>query len=124
LKTKLLLALVALVALGGIATPSSAATTRVKTKVTIRVEGRDFSGFVKSPRPLRCAADRKVVLRRQTGAKQHPSTDPVIASDTASLNGDRYEWSTGNTGVSGRFYARARKTDRCKADSSRTLHTE
>lgn len=124
MKTKLLLALVAVIVLGGIAMPSSAGTTRAKTTVTIKVEGRDFSGFVKSPRPRRCADGRKVVLFRQTGSKQQPSTDPVIASDTASLNGDRYEWSTGNTGVEGRFYARARRTDRCKADSSRTLQTE
>ena len=124
MKRKLLLALVAVVVLGGIAMPSSAGTTRAKTTVTIKVEGTDFSGLVKSPRPRRCADGRKVVLFRQTGSEQQPSTDPVIASDTASLNGDQYEWSTGNTGVSGRFYARARRTDRCKADSSRTLRTE
>lgn len=124
MKPKLLLALVAIVALGGIVTPSTAGTTRAKTKVTIKVEGRDFSGTVRSSRPLRCADGRKVLLLRQTGQKQHPDTDPVIASDTASLNGDRYEWSTGNTGVNGRFYARARKNAKCKADSSKTLHTQ
>ena len=123
MKPKLLLILVALVALGGIAAPSSAGAPRAKTTVTIKVEGRDFSGTVKSSKPRRCADGRKVVLFRQTGSQQQPSTDPRIASDTASLNGDRYEWSTGNTGVSGRFYARARRTAQCKADS-RTLRTE
>jgi hypothetical protein len=92
--------------------------------VTIKVEGRDFSGTVKSPRQARCAEGRKIRLHRQVSSEQRPGTDPVIASDTASLNGDRYEWSTGNTGVNGRFYARAKKTDQCKAGSSRTLRTE
>jgi hypothetical protein len=124
MKPKFVLVLAAIVALGGIAVPSSAGTTRAKTTVTIRVEGRDFSGTVKSPRPGRCADGRRIVLLRQVSGEQRPSTDPVIASDTASLNGGRYEWSTGNTGVDGRFYARARRTNRCKADSSRTLRTE
>jgi len=123
-KSRLLLVLAAIVALGGFALPSSAGASRAATKVTIKVEGRDFSGTVKSPRPGRCADGRKIRLHRQVGSEQQPSTDPVIASDTASLNGDKYEWSTGNTGMNGRFYARAKKTDRCKADSSRTLRTE
>jgi hypothetical protein len=124
MKSKLVLALAASLALGAIAAPSSAGTTRAKTTVTIMVEGRDFSGTVKSPRPGRCADGRKVVLFRQESGQQRPSTDPVIASDTASLNDGRYKWSTGNTGMDGRFYARARRTNQCKADSSRTLRTE
>ena len=124
MKPKLVLPLAALVALGGIAAPSSAGQTRANTKVTIKVEGRDFSGTVKSPRPGRCADGRRIVLLRQTSGQQRPATDPVIANDTASLNGNRYEWNTGNTGVNGRFYARARRTNQCKADSSRTLRTE
>jgi len=119
MRSKLSLILVALVALGGIAAPSSAGT-RANTKVTIRVEGRDFSGTVQSPRGS-CVNGRKIRLIRQVGSQQNPSTDPVIASDTADSDGD---WSTGNTGVNGRFYARAKKNDRCKADSSRTLRTE
>ncbi len=121
MKPKLLLVLAALVALGGIAAPSSAGQTRAVTKVTIRVEGRDFSGTVQSPRPRRCVDGRKIRLLRQVGSEQHPNTDPVIASDTASADGD---WSTGNTGVNGRFYARAKRTEHCKADSSRTRRTE
>ena len=124
MKSKLLLALVPVVALGGIAAPSTAQTTRAATTVTIQVEGTDFSGAVKSTRPRKCAAGRKVVLRRQVGDVQKPSTDPVIGSDTASWNGERFEWSTGNTGQSGRFYARAGRTPLCKGDSSRTLQTE
>ena len=124
MKPKILLALVALVALAGSSVPSSAGTPRAKTRVTIRVEGRDFSGTVRSPKPQRCANGRTIRLHKQQGAQQHPNTDQVVATDTASFNGERYEWSTGNTGQNGRFYARARRTAQCKADSSRTLQTE
>jgi hypothetical protein len=122
-KRKLLTVAIALAALGAIV-PASSAGTRAATTVTIKVEGRDFSGTVKSPDPAACAEGRKVVLYKQAGAEQDPSTDERVASDTASLNGDRYEWSTGNTGQRGKFYARARKTPACKADSSKTLRTQ
>jgi hypothetical protein len=122
MKPKVLL-LVALVALAGMTIPSNAGT-RARTRVTISVEGRDFSGLVKSPRPGRCADGRVIRLHKQEGQEQRPRTDNVVASDTASKNGDRYEWNTGNTGINGRFYARAKRTEHCKADSSRTLHTE
>jgi hypothetical protein len=125
LKSKLVLVVVALAAVGGIATPSSAGgVVRADTTVTIKVQGRDFSGFVKSPNPQACAEGRKIALFKQVGSEQDPSVDERVASDTASLNGDRYEWSTGNTGQSGKFYARARRTQDCKPDTSRTLHTE
>lgn len=125
MKPKLLPVAIALAALGGITPASSAGVDdRADTTVTIQVQGRDFSGYVKSPKPMKCAEGRKVTLFRQEGSEQNPSTDQKIASDTASLNGDRYQWSTGNTGESGKFYARARRILGCKADSSRTLHTE
>jgi hypothetical protein len=122
LKTKILTAVVALAALGGIAAPSSAGGL-LDTSVTIKVEGRDFSGSVRSPDPATCAEGRKVILFKQIGSEQDRSADQRVASDTASLNGDRYEWSTGNTGQRGNFYARVRKTAECKGDTSRTLHT-
>jgi hypothetical protein len=100
------------------------AGTATSTTVTIQVQGRDFSGFVKSPNPDLCANGRKVSLYKQSGSDQSPSTDTKIATDTASRNGDGYQWSTGNTGVSGRFYARARRIPGCKADSSMTVHTQ
>jgi hypothetical protein len=119
-----LLVLAALIALAAVPAWSTAGGTHAKTTVTIKVEGRDFSGTVRSPRPRRCADGRKIFLMKQVGSEQHPATDPVIASDTASKNGDVYQWSTGNTGQSGRFYARAKRNARCKGDTSRTLHTE
>jgi hypothetical protein len=106
----------------GIATAGPRAT-RAATTVTIQVEGRDFSGTVSSPRPLKCAKDRKIILFKQVGTEQDPSVDTKVASDLASLSGDQYVWNTGNTGIKGKFYARAKRTIDCKADSSETLHT-
>ena len=34
---------------------------------------------------------------------------------------DDYRWSTGNTGMTGKFYARAARTADCKPDTSRTV---
>jgi hypothetical protein len=125
MKPKILLVLVALVAIAGTTVPSNAGGTRARTTVTIRVEGTDFSGLVKSPRPRRCADGRTVRLLEQQGGQQQPGSDDLVASDTASRNGDRYEWSTGNTGgMDGRFYAHVRRTDRCKSDTSRTLEID
>ncbi len=102
---------------------SSAGTTRAETTVTIHTENGDFWGAVRSPRPGRCANERRVVVFRQVGPQQDPSNDQRMFNDTASLNGDRYEWNTGNTHVEGgRWYARVARTADCKADTSRTVH--
>ncbi len=37
------------------------------------------------------------------------------------LNGNRYAWSSGNTGMSGRLYARVARKRGCLADTSRTI---
>jgi hypothetical protein len=111
----------------GLAFPVAAVAgggTKIKTAVTIQVQGRDFSGYVNSPRPRKCAKDRKVILYKQTGRNQNPSRDKRVATDTASKNGDRFMWSTGNTGISGKFYARVKATSDCKGDTSKTLHTQ
>ncbi|MGZ8578003.1 MAG: hypothetical protein ACXWWX_00570, partial [Actinomycetota bacterium] len=47
---------------------SSAGTTRAETTVTIHTENREFWGVVRSPRPGRCANDRRVVVFKQTGS--------------------------------------------------------
>ena len=44
--------------------------------------------------------------------------------DTASLDGDRAEWSTGNTGTPGRFYARVRPIQGCQGDTSPTIRAQ
>jgi hypothetical protein len=124
LKPKLLLTVVALAACGALAPTSIAgAGEAAETRVTIQVENGDFSGKVFSPRLNRCADNRRVKLYKQRGPEQNPRTEEVVASDTSELNGNHGEWSTGNTGLSGKFYARAGKKPGCKADASRTVHT-
>jgi hypothetical protein len=131
MRTQTVATAAALVLAGGLAAPgfaSQAASTgggsRIDTTVTIRTENGDFWGQVKSPRPRICAAGRKVVLFKQVGRNQNPSNDERVASDTASRNGDRYEWNTGNTGLSGKFYARVARTDECKGDTSQTVRSD
>ena len=84
--------------------------------VTIRAEGVDLSGKVKSPRQA-CVTDRKVIVFKQIGTRGG-GDDQKFASDTASSDGS---WSTGNTGTPGKFYAKVRKTTMCKKDSSPTI---
>jgi hypothetical protein len=50
-------------------------------------------------------------------------TKVTLYMDTADLSGGRYAWDTGNTGASGKFYARAGKIPGCKADTSKTVRT-
>jgi len=127
MRTKLVLAVVALAVSGSMLLPGSAAgssPTRAATTVTIRAQNGDFSGTISSPRPKRCANNRTVNVYHQKGAIQNLKVDTKIASDTSSLNGDRYEWETGNTGApNGKYYARAVQTPLCKADSSKTVRS-
>lgn len=107
-------------AVGGLA----GAATRAKTTVTIESPGGgEYRGYVASPKPKLCAKDRKVVLYKQKGTEQDRRVDEKIASDTASLQGDRYQWNTGNTGKYGRFYAFAVRTPDCKPAFSATIKT-
>jgi len=80
---------------------------------------------VKSPKPRRCAKDRKIALYKQRGAEQKPRLDEKIAFHTAEKQGERYRWDTGNLGLhQGRFYARAGRIPGCKADSSPTVRAQ
>lgn len=101
------------------AVPASAATP-AKSTVTIKAQGTDLSGVVKSPKPKRCADGRTVVVYQQKGARGG-GNDVRFASDTASLNGGVYAWSTGNTGTEGKFYAVVKAKTGCKADKSPTI---
>jgi len=111
--------LLAVAVSAGLATGSEAAV-RAKTTVTIKAEGTDLSGTVRSPKPKVCANNRTVLLIRQVGIRGG-GDDERLASDTASLNGTVYEWSTGNTGTAGKFYAKVRRTAKCKGDTSPTV---
>ncbi|HEY8466087.1 MAG TPA: hypothetical protein VIL04_04720 [Solirubrobacterales bacterium] len=99
--------------------PSAGAGGKASTKVTIKGPGEVF-GFVKSNKPVKCAKNRKVVVFRV-----RPGKDKRIASDTASKNGNRYQWSIGNPGLSpGRYYAKAPATPNCKGAKSKILRVE
>lgn len=96
-----------------VASPSFALA---KTTVTIKAEGTDLSGTVTSPKQ-KCVTDRKVLLYKIKGTRGG-GDDKLIASDLASADGS---WSTGNTGIEGRFYAKVRKTAVCKGAESATV---
>jgi hypothetical protein len=104
--------------IGGSAALGQAAPA--STTVTIKAEGTDLSGTVSSPRPLRCAAGRTVLLIKQIGPRGG-GDDIRFGMDTAGLQGGVYTWSTGTTGTPGRFYARVKPIDGCEGDTSPTV---
>lgn len=101
---------------------AGAGTVRADSTVTIKAQNGDFSGKVKTEEPT-CGEGRNVAVFKQKGAQQDPSIDKKIASDTAGLQGSDYTWNTGNTGASGRFYARIKRTPECQGDRSETVRT-
>ena len=104
----------------GLATSSAAAPRVAATTVTIKAQGTDLSGLVKSP-TRRCVDGRKVVVFKQKGSRGG-GDDVRFASDTASLTmSGAAEWSTGTTGTPGRFYAKVRRTAGCRGDTSPTI---
>lgn len=97
------------------------ASVRAKTQVTIEGPNGDFQGEILSSRKA-CLGNREVKVYEQAGDVQSPSTDQQIGSDTSSRVGTHGEWSIGNSGFkTGKFYARAAKTDRCKTGKSETI---
>src|SRR3954470_15572583 len=113
------MALCVAVATGAVA---YAATTPAPTTLTIRGPNGDFHGRIDSPKLGKCVDGRLVNVFKQKGAEQHPSKDQQIGADTAEVQGDHGVWSIGNSGFkSGRFYARAPKTTRCRGASSKTI---
>jgi hypothetical protein len=96
------------------------AATDASSTVTIKAEGTDLSGLVKSSKPKLCAKNREVIVIKQKGARGG-GDDVRFASDTASLQGGVYAWSTGNTGTEGKFFARVRHIPGCKAATSPTI---
>ena len=110
----------AAIAISGVFATSATAADRAETKVTIKGSSEIY-GYVKSEDPVNCAEDRKVTVFIQVGA-QGGGDDLKQGSDNASFNGDRYQWSIGNPGLQGeQIYAKAKRTDECKADTSRTI---
>jgi hypothetical protein len=114
------LAALGCVAISGIALAGGKADTQVK----IKAESDGFFGYVKSSNPDNCANNRKVVVYKQTGEAPDRHADQKIGSDLAQPNGDKYMWSTGNTGKpKGDYYAFAKSTPKCKSDYSKTIST-
>ena len=109
----------------GLATSGAEASAAggAATTVTIKAEGVDLSGLVKSSQ-RKCVDGRKVIVFKQQGARGG-GDDTRFASDTASLTRRGVaEWSTGNTGTAGRFYAKVRHTDGCRGDTSPTIRAK
>jgi hypothetical protein len=96
------------------------AVAPAKTTLTIRADGLDLSGTVESSR-LSCVDGRNIKLYKQLGTTQNPSTDTLIGEDTSERHGSHGEWSTGNTGISGKFYVRTKKVPGCTGAASQTI---
>lgn len=124
MKARMLIATAVVALSGALATSASAeAAQKTPTKVTIKGSDGNFYGNVKSDDPS-CAEGRKVTLFKLKGSQPNPKVDEKINSDTASLNGDKYTWDTGNTGEkNGKFYARVKKTDECGGDLSEVIRS-
>ena len=95
---------------------AQAAPARAAVTVTITAEGTDMSGVVSSTRPGLCAADRTVKVFKLVDGEPH-----LWASDTTSLQGTSWVWSTGNTGTEGRFFAKVGPRPGCRGDVSPTI---
>ena len=120
MRGKLLIVPAVAVAVSGGLVAAADAAPKASTTVTITAQGVDLSGQVTSPKPKLCAKDRQVIVIKQKGARGG-GDDVRFASDTASLQGGKYVWSTGNTGTEGKFYARVRPTQWCAGDTSPTI---
>ena len=122
MRAKLLVvpAVVLAVVMAGLASAASAGQTPANTTVTIRAQGTDLSGAVSSPAPLRSAKNRMVHVYKQIGPRGG-GNDIHFASDTASLQGSTYRWSTGNTGTPGYFYSKVFPKTGCRGDTSVTI---
>ena len=110
-------AVLAIVVLAGTIVAPAVAKAPAATKVTISGAGGDFEGKVKSDKEPKCTEERTIkVMRVRSGP------DEKIATDNASKQGNKYEWSTGNTGEKkGRFYAKAPAISGCDAGESKII---
>ena len=104
-------------AFAGLATTAADAAAKAPVTVTIKAEGTDLSGVVKSRNPGLCAANRKVKVFKVINGENH-----LFATDTTDEPGNApYEWSTGNTGQEGTFFAKVSPKPGCRGDVSPTI---
>lgn len=94
--------------------PAEAAAP-AKSTVTIKAAGVDLSGKVKSTRTA-CKVGRTVLVY-----KVLPDGNHLFSSDTSD---ERGRWDTGNTGQEGTFFAKVKKTPKCKAAKSPRITAE
>ncbi len=100
----------AIVAMGVFAASASAGSP---TEITIKENGGDFFGKVKSSNQ-NCLEDRTVKVK-----KVRPGKDEYIAMDTTDSDG---KWNTGNTGQDkGKFYAKVKESGACDGAKSETI---
>jgi hypothetical protein len=117
---KLSAGLVAAVVLGALVM-ASMAFAGANTGVTIAGQDGDYHGKVLSER-AKCQYGRTVVVFKQKGSSQDPSTDKKIGKDTSEKSGDKGVWDIGNSGFKhGKFYAIARHAPGCEAGASKTI---
>jgi len=91
------------------------------TDVTITGKNGDYHGKVLSER-AKCQYGRTVIVFKQQGTKQDPSSDKKIGKDTSEKQGNVGVWSIGNSGFKhGRFYALARHSAGCEPAQSPTI---
>ena len=116
-------AILGLVVLGAlITTVPASGGAKADTEVTIKSEGGDPVGTVKSSNEDKCADDRLVKVYEQNGGSQGGGDDEYTGSmDTTSFSNGKYRWSVGQPGLEGKHYARAPGTSKYKADNSKTI---
>ena len=107
----IVLAIVAVLAIGAVAAPGAAlAKKSKKAKLTLVVNGGDFSGQIIDKKHPECLADREVTVFSVQGNEPGPS-------DTSDEDGS---WNTGNNGAyDGKYYASTPATPGCKALTSK-----
>ena len=100
---------------GAAATATADSAPKAKVTVTIKAEGVELSGLVKSKKAS-CAANRKVKVFIMVDGEPH-----LFATDTTDEGPAPYDWNTGNTGQEGTFFAKVSAKPGCKADVSPTI---
>ena len=95
---------------------------RAASRVTIEAMNLEMSGTLRSVLRV-CKHERKVLVVQQKG-ERGGGDDVVRFSDVSQVSDGVGEWSTGNTGEPGRFYAKVRRTEQCAGDTSRTIRVQ
>lgn len=124
--TKIIATVLAVASLGtaaagalGTADADAHKTSKAGASLSIEPSAPGFSGELVSRRES-CQNERKVILFQQTGKHRNTRKDKKIGSDIAQPNGDAAMWHV-DTGPTGKYYAYAKATKKCKAAVSRTI---